>query len=97
MATFRYILFLSLFFTTMRASAVERIFSTSDYNADSTQILHTILSAQYSLWFVFLLVGIIGGVLWRRRLSSEDICWVIVLITLSLGFACVLLRVKLIM
>jgi hypothetical protein len=38
---------------------------------------------------------VILGALWRRRLQIEDIGWVIVVITLSLGFACVLLRVKL--
>jgi hypothetical protein len=97
MAIFRYILYLSLFFITIPTSTAEPIFLISGYNADSIQILYTILSEQYSLWLVFLVIGVIGGLLWRRRIFLEDICWVIVLITLSLGFACVLLRVKLMM
>ncbi len=97
MAIFRYILYLDIFFMTMRTSPAESIFPISEYNTDSIQILHTIFSMQYSLWLTFLLVGVIGGVLWRRRLCLEDFCWVIVLITLSMGFACVLLRVKLMM
>ena len=95
MEIFRYILYLSLFLTGMEAKAVEQTSPVTAFTADSVQILHTIFNAQYSLLLILLVIGAIWGALWRRRFRAEDIGWIIVIITLSMGFACVLLRVKL--
>ena len=95
MEIFRYILYLGLFLTGMQVNAAEITSPVAAFTADSVQILHTIFHAQYSLLLIFLVIGAIWGVLWRRRLYIHDIGWIIVVITLSMGFACVLLRVKL--
>ena len=95
MEIFRYILYLGLFLTGMEAKAVEQTSPVTAFTADSVQILHTIFNAQYSLLLILLIIGAIWGTLWRRRFHTEDIGWIIVIITLSMGFACVLLRVKL--
>lgn len=95
MEIFRYILYSGLFLTGMQVNAAEKTSPVTAFTADSVQILHTIFQAQYSLLLVLLVVGAIWGLLWRRRLFIEDIGWIIVIITLSMGFACVLLRVKL--
>lgn len=65
------------------------------FTADSVQILNSIFSAQYVLLLILLVIGLVFGALWRRSFKVEDVGWIIVLITLSMGFACVLLRVKL--
>jgi uncharacterized membrane protein YfcA len=95
MEIFRYILYLSVFMAGMQANATEKTSSITTFTSESVQILHSILSAQYILLLILLIIGVILGALWRRRLQIEDIGWIIVVITLSLGFACVLLRVKL--
>ncbi len=99
MEIFRYILYLSLFLTGMQTHAavqtVNPIVNPTPFTADSIQILHTLFHAQYSLLLILLVIGVIWGLLWRRRTHIEDIGWIIVIITLSMGFACVLLRVKL--
>jgi|GEM_PF-5630213 len=59
-----------------------------------TQI-EEIWHSQISLLVVFGILGAVLGLLWRRRISFEDIGWMIVAIILSMGFAAVALRVKL--
>ena len=79
----------------IQAHATESNSTLTAFNADSVQILNAIFSLQYRLLLVLLGIGVILGVLWRRSFKSEDIGWIIVVITLLMGFACVLLRVKL--
>jgi hypothetical protein len=95
MEIIRYIIFLSLFLRQIQANAAEPSSAVTTFTADSVQIFHSIFNAQYSLLLILLVIGVIWGALWRRRFHIEDIGWIIVVITLSLGFACVLLRVKL--
>lgn len=78
-----------------QARAAEPSTPVTAFNADSVQILNTIFSVQYTLLLILLVIGLVFGALWRRKFKSEDIGWIIVVITLSMGFACVLLRVKL--
>ena len=95
MEIFRYIFYFVLFLagTHARAAVPSTVFTA--FNADSVRILSSIFSAQYTLLLILLVIGVVFGVLWRRKFKSEDLGWIIVIITLSLGFACVLLRVKL--
>ena len=95
MEIFRYILYFMLFLTGMQARATVPTSPFTAFTADSVQIFHSIFDAQYILFLILLVIGAIWGALWRRSFKSEDIGWVIVVITLSMGFACVLLRVKL--
>jgi len=95
MEIFRYIFCFVLFLTGTQLYAAEPTSAVTAFNADSVQILNTIFSAQYTLLLILLIIGAFFGVLWRRKFKSEDIGWIIVVITLSMGFACVLLRVKL--
>lgn len=96
MEIFRYIFCFVLFFTGTQARAAESSSAVTAFNADSLLVLNSIFSAQYNLWLILLVIGVVFGVLWRRKFKFEDIGWIIVVITLTLGFACVLLRVKLI-
>lgn len=95
MEIFRYILCFVLFLTGSLVYAIEPASVVAAFTADSVQILNSIFSAQYFLLLISLVIGLAFGVLWRRSFKLEDIAWIIVVITLSMGFACVLLRVKL--
>lgn len=75
--------------------AVEPRSAVTAFTADSVENLNSIFSAQFILLLILLVIGLIFGALWRRSFKSEDIGWIIVTITLAMGFACVLLRVKL--
>ena len=92
---FRYILCFFLFLAESRAYAVEPASVVTAFTTDSVQILNSIFPAQYVLLLILLGIGLVFGVLWRRSFKIEDIGWIIVLITVFMGFACVLLRVKL--
>lgn len=95
MEIFRYIFCFVLFLTGTLAHAVEPTSAVNAFTADSVQILNSIFSAQYILLLILLVIGLVFGVLWRRSFKTEDLGWIIVAITLAMGFACVLLRVKL--
>jgi uncharacterized membrane protein YfcA len=95
MEIFRYIFCFVLFLLGTQARAADQNSVITAFNADSIQILNSIFSAQYTLLLISLVIGAVFGVLWRRKFKIEDIGWIIVVITLSMGFACVLLRVKL--
>jgi NADH:ubiquinone oxidoreductase subunit 3 (subunit A) len=95
MEIFRYILCFVLFLTGTLAYAIETTSSVTAFTTDSVQILNATFSAQYILLLILFVIGLVFGVLWRRSFKIEDIAWIIVVITLSMGFACVLLRVKL--
>ena len=95
MEIFRYILYLSLFLIGIDAHAAEQTSPVTAFTENSVHILNSMFNAQYSLLLILLVIGCIWGLLWRRRFYVEDIGWIIVIITLSMGFACVLLRVKL--
>jgi uncharacterized membrane protein YfcA len=95
MEIFRYILFLGLFLAGMQVNAAEQTSLVTAFTADSVRMLHSVFSTQYILLLILLIIGVVLGALWRRRFHIEDIGWIIVVITLSMGFACVLLRVKL--
>jgi hypothetical protein len=95
MEIFRYILFLSIFLSGMQVNAAEQTSPDTAFTADSVRMLHNVLSTQYNLLLILLIIGVVLGALWRRRFHVEDVGWIIVVITLALGFACVLVRVKL--
>lgn len=95
MEIFRYIFCFVLFLTGMQARAAEVNTAVTAFNAGSVQILNSIFSVQNTLLLILLIIGAVFGVLWRRSFKTEDIGWIIVVITLLMGFACVLLRVKL--
>jgi hypothetical protein len=95
MEIFRYILYSSLFLIGMQVNAAEQTTPANAFTADSVRIFHSMLSEQYVLLLILLIIGLVLGTLWRQRFHFEDIGWIIVVITLSMGFACVLLRVKL--
>ncbi|AXI02568.1 hypothetical protein HYN46_06850 [Aquirhabdus parva] len=67
----------------------------SAFTADSIEIVNNIWHKQSILLIILLLTGLGLGLLWRKGLRIEDISWIIVVIILTTGFACVLLRVKL--
>ncbi len=72
-----------------------QIGSTGAFTANSVEIINN-LWRQQGLWLIILvLIGLGLGLWWRKRLHIEDISWIIVVIILTTGFACVLLRVKL--
>ena len=95
MEIFRYIFCFVLFLLGTQARAADQHSVITAFNADSIEILNSVFSAQYILLLISLVIGAVFGVLWRRKCRFEDIGWIIVVITLSMGFACVLLRVKL--
>ncbi|MBC7750365.1 MAG: hypothetical protein H7Z73_01415 [Candidatus Saccharibacteria bacterium] len=95
MEIFRYIFCFVLFLTGTQLYAAESATGITAFNADSVYILNSIFSIQYSLLLILLGIGVVFGALWRRTFKSEDIGWIIVVITLLMGFACVLVRVKL--
>lgn len=95
MEIFRYIFCFVLFLTGTQVRAMEPSSVVTAFNADSVQIFNSIFSTQYTLLLILLIIGAVLGVFWRRKFKTEDIGWIIVVITLLMGFACVLLRVKL--
>lgn len=96
MEIFRYIFCFIVFLTGTRINAAEASTAITAFNEDSVRILNSVFSVQYSLLLILLGIGLVAGALWRRSFKSEDIGWIIVLITLLMGFACVLVRVKLV-
>ncbi len=77
------------------AHAADNSVRTTAFTADSVGIVERIWHTQGLLLLVLLAIGAAFGILWRRRTSIEDFGWIIVVLILALGFACVLVRVKL--
>ena len=95
MEIFRYILYLALFFAISPAHAAAKDADNSAFTADSLVAVEQVWHAQGLLILIFLMIGAAFGVMWRRRTRLEDLSWIIVVLILAMGFACVLVRVKL--
>ena len=73
----------------------DQVGSMGAFTVNSVEIVNNIWHDQ-SLWLIILLlIGLGLGLWWRKGLHIEDISWIIVMIILTTGFACLLLRVKL--
>ncbi len=95
MEIFRYILSAGLVLGLSPAHAAANSSDTTAFAADSVGVVEQVWHAQGLLILVLLLIGAAFGLLWRRRTRIEDLSWIIVVLILAIGFACVLVRVKL--
>jgi uncharacterized membrane protein YfcA len=95
MEIFRYILYFMLLLVVNPAHAAADSLETSAFGTDSVGIVERVLHAQGLLLLIFLMIGAAFGILWRRRTRVEDFGWIIVVLILAVGFACVFVRVKL--
>jgi len=95
MEIFRYILYLTLILSLSPAHAADKSTDTEAFAANSLGIVEQVWHSQGLLILIFMMIGAAFGVMWRRRTSLEDLGWIIVALILALGFACVLVRVKL--
>jgi len=95
MEIFRYILYLALFLALNPTHAVAKNVDNGAFTADALTSVQQVWHTQGLLILIFLMIGAAFGIMWRRRTRIEDLGWIIVVLILALGFACVLVRVKL--